>query len=406
MHIPTVTVSPRTTPAGKTVYQFWMPDPAGGSAKRKSTGLANRRKAQAAADAMVREAFETYRKAGASCTLKTALRMYLEEKRRSSRPREFETIVNKVLGLKPGIAGLDGAKYLTELTTDDLRRWRSARLEQGAAPGTVNKEINAIQAGIGLAAHTYEVNPRLTFRKLRVPETSHVRTIRPEEIDAALRELHPETPVRTARGKRKAIADMKVPDERKAEWLAQRQDNYDIFVMLLETGARAGEVLSLTWGQVDLDGEAPAVQLRRTKVNNEGWAVLSPKGVEVLRRRREELGGKFSCVFPGWEFRSGSKRAYKRRVDRPRVNLRTINHALRLAGLNDAEKLASHGRRSARHTRHTVITEVCAATGDPRLAQALAGHASLTTTQRYMKAVDRRDMAKTAAALHAFRQAR
>ncbi len=81
------------------------------------------------------------------------------------------------------------------------------------------------------------------------------------------------------------------PDEIKALSAAldesPAQDSADVVRLLLLTGARVGEVLSMRWEQLDLDTGIWTKPAAATKQNKTHRVPLSPPAVAVLKRRHE-----------------------------------------------------------------------------------------------------------------------
>ena len=63
----------------------------------------------------------------------------------------------------------------------------------------------------------------------------------------------------------------------------KQQDNYDLVILLLDTGARCGEIGTLEWSQVNL--ESKTINLWRSKVENESVLFMTDRVHEVLQRR-------------------------------------------------------------------------------------------------------------------------
>lgn len=82
----------------------------------------------------------------------------------------------------------------------------------------------------------------------------------------------------------------------------EAQDSADVVRLLLLTGARVGEVLSMTWDQVDLDQGIWTKPASSTKQNRLHRVPLSGPALEVLAKRknnREKQKRKSQWVFPG-----------------------------------------------------------------------------------------------------------
>ena len=68
--------------------------------------------------------------------------------------------------------------------------------------------------------------------------------------------------------------------------MKQRQDNWDLVVMLLDIGARYSEIAELTWQQVDLKDKT--ILLKRSKTNNKAVLYMSNRVFQVLKLRTDK----------------------------------------------------------------------------------------------------------------------
>ena len=119
----------------------------------------------------------------------------------------------------------------------------------------------------------YLVKP-LEYPKLKLPRY-RLRYLSLEEEKLLLAALDPMTSFKY----RPKYEDR--PDEENR----RRQDNYDIVVLLLDTGARYGEIASITWDRIDL--EQKTINLWRSKVRNESIIYIAGRVYDILKRRHE-----------------------------------------------------------------------------------------------------------------------
>jgi integrase/recombinase XerD len=129
----------------------------------------------------------------------------------------------------------------------------------------------------------------------------------------------------------------------------------------LYAGPRSGEMLALTWGDIDLD--ARTVLIRRTKTSNSSTVRLHREVVEVLKEHR----------------------AAAPRVPQPTdrvLSVRFVWHAFRTrldrAGI-------TRPRISPHSLRHTFASHFIARGGSLRRLQSILGHSSLSTTEQYVR---------------------
>ena len=152
----------------------------------------------------------------------------------------------------------------------------------------------------------------------------------------------------------------------------------------LFTGARAGELIRLCWR--DLDFRRKTISLYRPKVGNASVIPLHPTLAEELGHTRQERLRALGRGLEGDEPVFVSKRGL-----RLRYYTTSFRAAVRRAGLGHKQGLSFH---SLRHCFAVHFLEGGAAVTD---LQALLGHASLSTTQIYARAVDARTRASVEA---------
>ena len=134
----------------------------------------------------------------------------------------------------------------------------------------------------------------------------------------------------------------------------------DIILFASHTGARQGEILKLTWRNVDF--EMDLVCFRRTKDGSDRDVPMTSAVKEMLTRLHDERIDEAE-VFP---------------IHKDRL-LRRIRKLKRLCNITDEEKCF--------HTfRHGVATKLLARGAAVNEAMALLGHSQISTTMRYAHA--------------------
>jgi integrase len=72
----------------------------------------------------------------------------------------------------------------------------------------------------------------------------------------------------------------------------------DFFALCLWTGARRGNVQAMRWRDLDLNEAIWKISAEQFKTKKSMSAILSPEALEILNRRRKEIGGEW--VFPSY----------------------------------------------------------------------------------------------------------
>jgi integrase len=144
----------------------------------------------------------------------------------------------------------------------------------------------------------------------------------------------------------------------------------DAALLILEAGLRVGEALALSWADVEMvPGSGKKfgyVQIRKGKTKNARRAVsLTPRAVAVLAQRKADAVN--DLVFPGESLESpflATSLAHQHRNVRDKLKLSAefVLHSL----------------------RHTALTRLGEAGADAFTIMRIAGHSSITVSQRYV----------------------
>ena len=237
---------------------------------------------------------------------------------------------------------------LSKITNRQLADFVQTRRKQGLKPQTVKHGVAFLCAVVKEAKKDGYNVPALDPPKISVKPTK-LRYLTIEEEKRLLRELDPE---RTGEG---------IPpnSSRTQRVLQDLQDNYDLVVVLLDTGARYGEIAKLTWQQIDLQNRT--INLWRSKVSNESILYMTFRVYEILQRRsRNKTSDRYLFTNRKGEPRGGSNLAVRR--------------AFKRAGLHDC---------SIHTLRHTHASRLVQNGLSIYEVKTVLGHTDITTTMRY-----------------------
>ena len=155
------------------------------------------------------------------------------------------------------------------------------------------------------------------------------------------------------------------------------EDNYlaayaqplaDIALLILQTGLRIGEALSLAWTDVELDALSGSrfgyIRIRDGKSRNARRTIpLTDKAAQMLRNRQQTASGEL--VFSSRDGR--------------RYLVTSINHLHQ-----KARTIVGLGRDFVIHSlRHTMLSRLGESGVDAFTIMRIAGHSSITVSQRY-----------------------
>jgi integrase/recombinase XerC len=258
---------------------------------------------------------------------------------------EFLGFLTQHQGAEPDLAALGS------LTPADLRAFLAARAKDGAGNATRARQLAAIRSFLRFLARRHGIAP-LAIAAMRGPK-------RVQPVPRALNRAD-------ARAAGTEIGD--VHHGERPEFQAAR--DVALFTLLYGCGLRISEALGLNIADAPLPGSDAALRI----LGKGGKTRLVP----VLPVVRQAMAG--------WMAHRGGASldeplflgARGKRLD-PAVAQRTLREYRRLAGL--PEHATPHA------LRHSFATHLLAGGADLRSIQELLGHASLSTTQRYV-AVD------------------
>lgn len=243
-----------------------------------------------------------------------------------------------------------------DITTDRVNRYVADRKDAGAANATINKELAALKRAFTIMVEADRLTRAPTIKKL---QTRNVRSVKltMADVEAICEE----------------ITDPVEPVVRFAAY----------------TGWRKGEILSLTWRQVDFDNGTVHLDPGTTK-NDKGrtfpFSALPPLA-ELLRQQRErtdKVERERGTIVPHVFHRDG----------KPMKSIRGAwNGACKRAGMPDAW---------FHDLRRTAVTNLDRAGVSRSFAKMLTGHKTDSVYERYSigETEELRDSVEKLAALH------
>ncbi|MCH9679974.1 MAG: site-specific integrase [Deltaproteobacteria bacterium] len=336
----------RRTARGRWMVDAHIQTPTGTSVRiRKVSPLQTRRGAERF-ERQLREAVVagTYRRSLAKVpTIGEYVEPYLRDL--ASRGRKRSTLMSISGLLRNWIVPRVGERLVDAIKTADFSTVRQAMIEKGRSGKTTN---NALVVLSGMVRHWHTE-----------------QDLRPPAFRVGL--------VKTAKTEAKFYTD----DEVELLVEAAHELGSDMESMLLlgvDAGLRMSEIRALQWGDLALQ-DRPTVTVSRTREGDEeyppkGWASrvvpLSVRLVDVLGSVVRNLADPH-VLLDRW-----GKPLTRRMV------------GTRFAGIKERAGI-EHG--TFHTTRHTFCTILAARGVPPKTIQELAGHADLSTTQRYLHAM-------------------
>lgn len=253
--------------------------------------------------------------------------MYLEDYAKDNKTLEsWRTDKSYLKGIKKFFED----RYLDEITTHDVEKYKSARLRQGVRQSTVNRCLAIIRKMFFLAVDwKYLEHKQLIKVKLYSEKDNLVERILTREEEACLFQ--------------------EIPQHLKP-----------IVMVALNTGMRRGEILKLRWNQIDLK----ARRIRVEKTKSKRIRIININA--GLMRELSELRSKS---------RGSDYLFLNEKTRRPITDVKTaFKSACRRAGVSN---LRFHD------LRHTFATRLVENGVDLITIKELLGHSSVTITERY-----------------------
>jgi len=229
---------------------------------------------------------------------------------------------------------------ISQLQPSAISKLVASRLRAGLAASTVNKEVMFLSGALKWLNINYKVAlPEIEWSSFTQQTFKKKRWATPSQLQDILQHI-------------------KSPDQR------------DAFVLLITTGARLSEIITLRWDQVGADG---LIHLERTKTGTEGAIGLTDAAQEILRRRWETRTSTF--VF------QSSRKSYPSPMSRPRQ----IDDAIKASSLNDDLDLVARNGKFTIHSLRDSFASILAQSGGHCLGeiQELLGHSSPVMTKKY-----------------------
>jgi site-specific recombinase XerD len=257
-------------------------------------------------------------------------------------------------------------KRLHEIRALDVERWRAGEIARGLSLQTINRDISSIKAAFNRAVdwELIPTNPLAKVKKSRTDDNLKVRYLSDHEegrlraaIDA--REERRRTERDSANGWRRERGYVLLPSLR----MAMFTDHVKPLILLsINTGCRRGELLDLTWSNVDLDRRILTVTGATAKSKRTRHIPLNREATRVLQGWRVQAEDTSGLVF----LNEGGKRF-------DRVNF-SWRHLLKDAGIS---AFRWHDMR------HHFASRLVMGGVDLNTVRELLGHSDYAMTLRY-----------------------
>ena len=237
--------------------------------------------------------------------------------------------------------------FIHQIQARDVEYWRLHLQSQKFANQSIKHALNQLNGTLKYVKRMGYQTADIEMPKIKLSK-GRLRYLTDDEEQHLLVAIDPKRDVKWM-----------APYEERREYLkAQMQDFYDLVVVLLDTGARHGEICTLQWSAINLTNRT--IALWRPKVRNESVLYMTDRVFDILSRR---------SVNPLNQFVFNDKKG----LARNNVNL-TFKKAFERAGITGC---------TAHTLRHTHATRLIQNGLNLYEVKEILGHADIETTMRY-----------------------
>ena len=257
-------------------------------------------------------------------------------------------------------------KPLAEISLWAIEKWRMNRLKSGIAPVTVNRDIAPLKTAFSRAVdwEFLAENPLTRLKPSKTDRSRVVRYLSDEEEqrlrDALIRREHKKKKARASANRWRKERKYRTKPELTEQYFA---DHLRPMVLLsLNTGIRRGELVSLTWADVNFEGPSLTVNGQDAKSGQTRVIPLNDEALAALRHWRKQSKKPVGYVFSG-------------RTEGTLLDVKKAWISVR----------ASAGISNFRwhDLRHSFASKLAMRGVDLNTIRELLGHASLAMTLRY-----------------------
>ena len=237
--------------------------------------------------------------------------------------------------------------YIHQIQTQEIEQYKNDLQSRGLSNSTLKHKLQPIGATIKYVKRLGYQVAEVEMPRLKVTR-GRLRYLSLEEERRLLIEIDPYRETKW----------MAKYEDRHMELLRQMHDFHDLVILLLDTGARQGEICLLEWEKLDLDKRT--INLWRPKVRNESVLYMSDRVHKILVRREKDKTSRYV-------FNSKSGQARKHITN-------TFRKAFERAGIEGC---------TAHTLRHTHATRLIQNGLNLYEVKEILGHADIQTTMRY-----------------------
>lgn len=258
-----------------------------------------------------------------------------------------------------------GEFNLEDINQRMIEQWRTARSQAGKTPATVNRDISVLKSLFTTAIEwgQISVNPLAKLKPAKL-DNARVRYLNDDEEKCLLAAIDDrERKIREGRAKaNKWRAERGYPPFPDLSAVAYVDHVKPMVMLSMHTGIRWGELVQLTWENVNAENAMLTVLGRTAKTGKTRHIPLNAIAAGALKAWKQQTGEGSGLIFPGAEgkARNNIKKAWKNL-------LKTV-------------KIANFRWHDL---RHNFASKLVMAGEDLNTVRELMGHSDLKMTLRY-----------------------
>ena len=182
------------------------------------------------------------------------------------------------------------SRPLSGITVEDIERWRTRRLGEGASAATVTRTMMTLSGAFTRAVRLGKLadNPVRRVERPRIDRTPKVRYLDPAE-ETRLRSALSKRDLEMRKARQSANRWRKDRKETRLPPLPHFGDHLTPAVLVsMNTGLRRGELLALRWGSVDLKHKQITIEGHTAKSQQTRHVPLNEEAADLLRKWKEQ----------------------------------------------------------------------------------------------------------------------
>lgn len=323
-------------PVGSTVY--WCRFTVNGERRRVSTGTRDAREAGAEAQRFYAQAAlgrspaarGRVSRATSASPLKMLVAEYIVWTRANGKAESY--VIKQEMHFRAHFLPLWGR--LDKITTTSIEGYKVQRKTEGAKLPTVYKELVTLSRFLKWCKKNGHLHETPDFERFKPVSDYEPPNLTPEDV--------------------RRVLDL-LPDQATHH---NRHPVREFFTVQWAQAMRPGEVMTLTWADVDLDKRRITVRQSLDKARTGRTIGMAKEAHEVLSRMAKLPHLQAARIFDRRDYR---------------------------VSLELAAERAKLPRLTPHHLRHARLSELASTTRDVGAVQFMAGHKNLSTTDRYVR---------------------